>query len=114
MPNHFRSIDIVKSSANTITTKEHIVFLHIPITIKVHHKIVPPDMHQVDISSGPFSGTQFVERYTPHHTGTIITIDVTLPCYLQLFKPVRYLVSKIMLNTLEQFVMSAEMYESKR
>ena len=114
MPNHFRSIDVIESNDDLIITKEHLVFMHIPITIKAYHKIIPPEIHEVEIASWPLSGTRFVEHYIPDTHGTTIIIDVSPSHYIKFFKPLNYFVQKMMLNTLDQFIAAAEMYESKR
>ena len=114
MPNHFRSIDVVESNDDQITTNEHLVFMHIPITIKAYHKIIPPEIHKVEIASGPLSGTRFVERYVSDKHGTTVMIDVSPSHYIKFFKPLNYFVQKMMSNTLDQFIASAEMYASKQ
>ena len=86
----------------------------IPLNIKTKHIIKNPNIHEVQILSGPTKGTVFIEKYEQTISGTLITIDVVLRFsgFFKLFAVLENYISKKMALTMKKFVMCAEKYHS--
>jgi len=114
MPNYFKSLDVVEQNDNVKIVIEKIKFLGVHLKIKTKHIITKPNIHKVEILSGPIKGTVFVESYIGLKTGTMISIDVELRFsgVMKLFSFFESYVAKKMNSTMNDFVKSAEKFNS--
>ncbi len=114
MPNYFKSLNVVEQNDNVKTVVEKIKFLGISLKIKTKHTITKPDIHKVEILSGPTKGTVFVESYIALKTGTMILIDVELRFsgFIKLFSFFQAYAASKMNSTMSDFVKSAEKFSS--
>ncbi len=114
MPNYFKSLNVVEQNDNEKIVIEKIKFLGVPLKIKTKHIITKPNIHKVEILSGPTKGTVFAESYIALNTGTMISIDVELKFsgFMKLFSFFEVYVAKKMNTTMSDFVKSAEKFNS--
>lgn len=114
MPNYFKFLDVVEQHDNVKIIIEKIKFLGMPLKIKTKHTITKPNIHKVEILSGPTKGTVFVESYVALKTGTMILIDVELRFsgFMKLFSFFQVYVATKMNSTMNDFVESAEKFSS--
>ena len=112
MPNYFKSLNVVEQNDNVKIVIEKIKFLGIPLKIKTKHIITKPNIHKVEILSGPIKGTVFVESYIQLKTGTMILINVELRFsgFMKLFSFFQVYLAKKMNSTMNDFVKSAEKF----
>lgn len=78
MPEYFKSLSIIEESENEKLVDEKISFLGKMINVRSKHVIIPPNIHEVHILTGPLKGTFFIEHYDKSNEGTNIQIDITL------------------------------------
>lgn len=114
MPNYFKSLNVVEQNDDVKIVIEKIKFLGMHLKIKTKHVITKPNIHEVEILSGPTKGTVFVESYIALKTGTMISIDVELRFsgFMKLFSFFEVYVAKKMNSTMNDFVKSAEKFNS--
>ena len=114
MPDYFKSLKVITQTKSEKVVDEKILFLGIPLNVKTKHIIKNPNIHEVQILSGPTKGTVFVEKYDETFSGTIITIDVVFRFsgIFKLFTVLENYLSKKMKQTMKKFVVCAEKYYS--
>lgn len=78
LPKYFQSLKIIQDDKHEKIVIEKISFLGFNINVKTKHVILPPNIHNVYILSGPLKGSSFLESYNSLKTGTEIIIDVHL------------------------------------
>ena len=112
MPEYFKSLKIIQNSSNEKIVLESIDFLGRKIEIKTKHVIIPPNLHEVFILTGPAKGTSFIEKYESNPTGTDISISVDLKLngFLKLIPFLKLLLFKKMNSVMSEFIVCAESY----
>ena len=112
MPEYFKSLKIIQNSSNEKIVLESIDFLGRKIEIKTKHVIIPPNLHEVFILTGPAKGTSFIEKYESSPTGTDISISVDLKLngFLKLIPFLKLLLFKKMNSVMSEFIVCAESY----
>jgi len=78
MPNYFKSLEVLSEDESCIIVSEKINFLGQSVKVKTKHLILPPNIHNVFILTGPLKGTFFIENYESSSFGTLILISVNL------------------------------------
>ena len=111
-PEYFKSLKIIQNSSNEKIVLESIDFLGRKIEIKTKHVIIPPNLHEVFILTGPAKGTSFIEKYESSPTGTDISISVDLKLngFLKLIPFLKLLLFKKMNSVMSEFIVCAESY----
>jgi len=114
MPDHFKSLEVIKENNCGKIVVEKIKFLGIPLKIKTKHVVIKPNVHEIHILSGPTSGTVFTETYIQSEKGTIISINVKLVLngYFRLFGFLENYLKNKMSVTLDKFIIAAEKFET--
>ena len=112
MPEYFKSLKIIQNYSNEKIVLESIDFLGRKIEIKSKHVIIPPNLHEVFILTGPAKGTSFIEKYESNPTGTDISISVDLKLngFLKLIPFLKLLLFKKMNSVMSEFIVCAESY----
>jgi hypothetical protein len=112
MPNYFKSLDIITDDKSGIVLLEKINFLGQSVKVKTKHLILPPNMHEVFILTGPLKGTFFIEYYEPSSSGTFILISVNLKVnrLLKCIPFIEKILRKKMSSTMLEFINCAEKY----
>lgn len=112
MPEYFKSLKIIQNSSNEKIVLESIDFLGRKIEIKTKHVIIPPNLHEIFILTGPAKGTSFIEKYESNPTGTDISISVDLKLngFLKLIPFLKLLLFKKMNSVMSEFIVCAESY----
>ena len=112
MPEYFKSLKIIENTSNEKIVLESIDFLGRKIEIKTKHVIIPPNLHEVFILTGPAKGTSFIEKYESNPTGTDISISVDLKLngFLKLIPFLKLLLFKKMNSVMSEFIVCAESY----
>lgn len=112
MPEYFKSLVVVEQNHYGKIVVEKIKFLGIPLKIKTKHVVVKPNVHKINILSGPTSGTLFTETYIQSGDGTIISIHVKLILngFYKLFSFLENCLANEMSKTMDKFIFSAEKY----
>ena len=78
MPEYFKSLSVIEESGKEKLVDEKISFLGKTVSVKSKHVIIPPNIHEVHILTGPLKGTFFIEQYDKSDEGTDIQIDISL------------------------------------
>lgn len=110
LPKYFKSLKIIQNDKCQKTTVEEIFFLGFRAKVKTRHLIIPPNIHEVYILTGPLKGSSFIESYTPSKNGTeiIITVNLKILWFLHFFSFFsNYIIDK-MTYVMDEFVLSAE------
>ena len=112
MPTYFKSLNVVKDDPTEKIVLEKISFLGQTISVKTKHVILPPNIHEVFILSGPLRETSFIENYEISLNGTDILISVNLQIngLLKLIPFLNKLLARKMSSVMNEFIDCAENY----
>jgi len=110
LPKYFKSLKIIQNDQYQKTVVEKIFFLGFGTKIKTRHVIIPPNIHEVYILTGPLKGSSFIESYIPSKNGTEIIINVNLKIlgFLHFFSFFSNFIIDKMTFVMDEFVLSAE------
>ena len=107
---YFKSIKILEKKYSENLVLEKISFFGITMFAIALHTIVNPNLHNIEILTGPLRGSKFLEIYENSKNGTIITITVSLQFtgiskVLSFFPNIlKYQINKMM----DEFIVSCE------
>ena len=112
MPEYFKSLSIIEESGKEKLVDEKISFLGKMINVQSKHVIIPPNVHEVHILTGPLKGTFFIEQYDKSDEGTDIQIDISLFLNgLMRFIPfLRNIIVRRMESVFSEFLICAEKF----
>jgi hypothetical protein len=112
MPNYFKSLDILSEDKSGIVVLEKINFLGQSVKVKTKHLVLPPNLHNVFILTGPLKGTSFIENYESSSSGTLISISVNLKINgpLKFIPFIKKILRKKMSHVMLEFINCAEKY----
>ena len=112
MPTYFKSLNVVKEGPTEKIVLEKISFLGQTISVKTKHVILPPNIHEVFILSGPLRETSFIENYeiSPNGTDILISVNLQINCLLKLIPFLNKLLARKMGSVMNEFIDCAENY----
>ena len=112
MPDYFKSLTVLEEFDSNKIVLENISFLGQSLDVKTKHVVLPPNIHEVYILSGPLKNTSFIEKYVPSSLGTDITIivDLQINGFLKFIPFLRQILIRKMGNVMNEFVKCAELY----
>ena len=112
MPNYFKSLEIIDVKNSEQIVLEKISFLGQTVDVKTKHVVLPPNIHKVQILSGPLKGTSFIEYYEISEPGTEITICISLQIngFLKLVPFFDRILAKKMNKVMSEFISCSENY----
>ncbi|MCH9658840.1 hypothetical protein K0U27_09175 [archaeon] len=112
MPNYFKSLDVISEDESGIVVSEKIIFFGQSMKVKTKHLVLPPNIHEVLILTGPLKGTSFIENYESSSSGTLISISVNLEIngLLKYVPFVKKILRKKMSHVMLEFINCAEKY----
>lgn len=110
LPKYFKSLKIIQNDQYEKIVVETIFFLGFTVKIKTRHVLIPPNIHEVYILTGPLKGSSFIESYIPSNSGTEIIINVNLKIlgFLHFFSFFTNHIIDKMTSVMDEFVLSAE------
>ena len=112
MPTYFKSLNVVKDDPTEKIVLEKISFLGQTISVKTKHVILPPNIHEVFILSGPLRETSFIENYeiSPNGTDILISVNLQINGLLKLIPFLNKLLARKMSSVMNEFIDRAENY----
>lgn len=112
MPTYFKSLNVVKDDHTEKIVLEKISFLGQTISVKTKHVILPPNIHEVFILSGPLRETSFIENYeiSPNGTDILISVNLQINGLLKLIPFLNKLLARKMSSVMNEFIDCAENY----
>ena len=112
MPTYFKSLNVVKDDPTEKIVLEKISFLGQTISVKTKHVILPPNIHEVFILSGPLRETSFIENYeiSPNGTDILISVNLQINGLLKLIPFLNKLLARKMSSVMNEFIDCAENY----
>ncbi len=112
MPNYFKSLTVLEESSSQKIVLEKISFLGKTLDVKTKHVVLPPNIHEVYILSGPLKNTSFIENYELSSLGTNITISINLQLngFLKFVPFLNKILIRKMSHVMNEFIKCAEIY----
>ncbi|MFB5607808.1 MAG: hypothetical protein ACE5RI_06755 [Candidatus Nitrosomaritimum yanchengensis] len=110
LPKYFQSLKITDFNNSGLFVDEKISFLGRTLTVKTKHVIKKPNLHSIQILTGPLKGSSFVERYESKPFGTKIIIDVNLKFngLGRIFYFLSFFIHKQINKVMDEFVLACE------
>lgn len=114
MPNYFRSLRITKIINSEIFVDEDLSFLGTSLRVQTKHKISKPNIHEINILSGPLTGSSFLECYEELDDGTKVEIKVQLKFngFFKLLYPAKFFIEKKINKIMNEFIHSCEVNQN--
>ena len=110
MPKYFKSLKITSLSDSELFVSEEINFLGFSINVKTKHKISPPNLHEINILSGPLRNSVILEKYEEFKNGTKVMININLELngFAKLFLIFGFFLERKINKVMDEFIISCE------